>query len=106
MHPSILAILLLGTGHGWASQKAPDSFEYIYVAINKFTKWMEYQPLFKYTSAKAVQFMQSIFYRFGMPNWIISNLGSPFTAKEFKAWANDYGISIDYASMAHPQANG
>ena len=41
-----------------------------------------------------------------MPNRIISNLGSRFTAKEFKAWANDCGISIDYASMAHPQANG
>jgi transposase InsO family protein len=50
--------------------------------------------------------MQSIFYRFGMPNRIITDLGSPFTAKEFRAWASDCGISIDYASVAHPQANG
>jgi transposase InsO family protein len=27
-------------------------------------------------------------------------------AIEFKSWAQDYGISIDYASVAHPQANG
>jgi hypothetical protein len=38
-------------------------------------------------------------------NRIITDLRSPFTAKEFRAWASDCGISIDYASMAHPQAN-
>jgi hypothetical protein len=27
-------------------------------------------------------------------------------AIEFKSWAHDCGISIDYASIAHPQANG
>jgi transposase InsO family protein len=43
---------------------------------------------------------------FGMPNQVISDLGSPFTATEFKSWAQDCGISIDYASIAHPQANG
>jgi hypothetical protein len=82
-------------------KKAPRGFEYIYVAIDKFTKWIEYQPLVKFTSTKVVQFMQSIFYRFGMPNRIITDLGSPFTAKEFRAWASDCGISIDYASVAH-----
>ena len=41
-----------------------------------------------------------------MLNRIITNLGSPFTTKEFKAWASDCGISIDYASVAQPQSNG
>jgi transposase InsO family protein len=27
-------------------------------------------------------------------------------AIEFRSWAQDYGISIDYASVSHPQANG
>ena len=45
-------------------------------------------------------------YRFGMPNRIITDLGSPFTATEFKSWAQDCGFSIDYASVAHPEANG
>ena len=44
-------------------------------------------------------------YHFGMPNRIITNLGSPFIAIEFRSWAQDCGISIDYASIAHPQAN-
>jgi len=45
-------------------------------------------------------------HRFDMPNRIITDLGSPFAAKEFQYWAKDYGIEIDFASVAHPQANG
>ena len=50
--------------------------------------------------------MQDIMYHFGMPNRIITDLGSPFKAIEFRSWAQDCGISVDYASVAHPQANG
>jgi hypothetical protein len=45
-------------------------------------------------------------HHFGMLNQVIMDLGSPFTAIEFKCWAQDCGISIDYAFVAHPQANG
>ena len=41
-----------------------------------------------------------------MPNRIITDLGSPFTAREFQYWAKDYGIEIDFAYVTHPQANG
>jgi transposase InsO family protein len=87
-------------------KKAKGGFEYIFVAIDKFTKWIEYKPLVKYSAAKAVEFIQDIMHRFGMPNGVIMDLGSPFTAIEFRSWAQDYGISIDYASVAHPKANG
>jgi transposase InsO family protein len=50
--------------------------------------------------------MQDIMYQFGMPNRIIIDLVSPFTTIEFRSWAQDCGINIDYASVAHPQANG
>ena len=40
-----------------------------------------------------------------MPNRIIIDLGSPFTAIEFQSWAQDCGFSIDYASVAHSEAN-
>jgi hypothetical protein len=45
-------------------------------------------------------------HHFGISNRIITNLGSLFIAVEFKSWAQDCGISIDYASVAHPEANG
>jgi hypothetical protein len=43
-------------------------FEYIFVAIDKFTKWIEYKPLVKYSTTKAVEFIQDIMHRFGIPN--------------------------------------
>jgi hypothetical protein len=57
------------------------------VAIDKFTKWIEYKPLMKYSATKAVEFIQDIMHRFGMTNRVITDLGSPFTAIEFKIWA-------------------
>jgi hypothetical protein len=44
-------------------------------------------------------------HRFRIPNRIIIDLGSAFTAIEFRNWAQDCDISIDYASVAHPEAN-
>ena len=86
--------------------KAPGGFEYIFVAIDKFTKWIEYKPLVKFSSAKAIEFLQDIMQRFGMPNRIITNLGSSLTITEFKSWRQDCGIGIDYASATHLRANG
>jgi hypothetical protein len=33
-------------------------------------------------------------------------LCTPFTAIKFRNWGQDCGISIDYASVTHPEANG
>jgi transposase InsO family protein len=41
-----------------------------------------------------------------MPNRVITDLGSSFTTIEFRSWAQNCGISINYASIAQPQANG
>jgi hypothetical protein len=49
-------------------KKAKDGFEYIFVAIDKFTKWIKYKPLIKYSAAKAVKFIQDIMHCFSMPN--------------------------------------
>jgi hypothetical protein len=65
-------------------KKAKCGFEYIFVAIDKFTKWIEYKPLMKYSVAKAVEFIQDIIHRFGIPIHVITDLGSPFIAIEFR----------------------
>jgi hypothetical protein len=68
-------------------KKAKGSFEYIFVAIDKFIKWIEYKPLVKYSATKAVEFIQDIMHRFGIPNRFITDLGSLFMDIEFKSWA-------------------
>jgi transposase InsO family protein len=59
-----------------------------------------------YSATKVVEFIQDIMHRFGIPNRIIIDLGSPFTVIEFRNWAQDSSINIDYVLVAHPEANG
>jgi hypothetical protein len=83
-------------------KRAKGGFEYIFVAIDKFTEWIEYKPLVKYSAAKAVEFIQDIMHHFEMPDRVIIELGSPFTTIKLRSWAQDYDISIEYASVVHP----
>jgi transposase InsO family protein len=82
----------------------PDT--HVLVAIDKFTKWIEFKPIASLTSAKAVEFIQDIIFRFGIPNSIITDLGSNFTSSEFFDFCEQKSIQIKYASVAHPRANG
>jgi hypothetical protein len=58
------------------------------------------------TSAKAVEFIQEIMFRYGIPNNIITDLGSNFTSSKFFDFCEQWSIQIKYASVAHPRANG
>jgi transposase InsO family protein len=78
---------------------------HVLVAIDKFTKWIEYKPIASLTSAKAVEFIQEIMFRFGIPNSIITNLGSNYTTSEFFNFCEQRSIQIKCTSVAHPRAN-
>jgi hypothetical protein len=62
---------------------APGGFTQVLVAIDKFTKWIEYKPITKLTPDRVVDFISDILHRFGFPNTIIMDLGSNFTANQF-----------------------
>jgi hypothetical protein len=57
-------------------QKAPGGFSHLLVAINKFSKWIEVQPLTSIRSEQAVAFFTNIIHRFGVPNSIITDNGT------------------------------
>jgi hypothetical protein len=58
---------------------APGGFTHVLVAIDKFTKWIEYKPIATLTADQVVTFIYDILHCFGFPNTIITNLGSNFT---------------------------
>ena len=62
---------------------APRKFTCVFVLINKFSKWIEYMPLVKASSEKAVAFIDQVIHRFGIPNSIITDLGTQFTENAF-----------------------
>jgi transposase InsO family protein len=86
-------------------KKAQGGYTHVLVAIDKFTKWIEYKPVASLTSAKVVEFIQDIIFRFGIPNSIITGLGTNFTSSEFFEFCEQRSIQIKYASVAHPRAN-
>ena len=57
---------------------APGGFRYIYVAIDKFSKWIEYKPLVSATAKKAVELFEDIIHIFSLPNSIITDLETTF----------------------------
>ena len=85
---------------------APGNFKFVSVLIDKFSKWIEYMPLVKATSEKAVEFLNQIIHRFGVPNSIITDLSTQFTGTIFWDFCDDRGIIIKYVLVAHPRANG
>ena len=77
----------------------------MYVAIDKFSKWIEYKHLVSATAKKAVELFEDI-HRFSLPNSIITDLGTTFTGHHFWDFYEDRCISVKYVSITHPRANG
>jgi transposase InsO family protein len=50
--------------------------------------------------------MQDITHRFGVPNRIITDLGTTFTGFTFRDFCQDNTIDFYYSSVAHPRCNG
>jgi hypothetical protein len=84
---------------------AVGGYQYLYVAIDKFTKWLEVTPVVKINKQSVVKFIKSIIYQFRASNRIIIDNGSQFTSGAFQEYYEDLGIQICYASVTHPESN-
>jgi hypothetical protein len=85
---------------------APDSYRFILVAIDKFTKWIEVRPVAKVTSEEAAKFMQDIRHRFGVPNRIITDLGTTFIGSTFWDFLSRKHHRRLLLLGHHPRCNG
>nr|ABB47864.2 retrotransposon protein, putative, unclassified [Oryza sativa Japonica Group] len=105
-HTSFMAVCCLGLDILGPFRRAPGGFEYLYVAIDKFTKWPEAYPVIKIDKHSALKFIRGITARFGVPNRIITDNGTQFTSELFGDYCEDMGIKLCFASPAHPRSNG
>jgi transposase InsO family protein len=87
-------------------KRASSGFEYLLVAVDKFSKWIEAKPVKKPDGASALKFVISLVVRFGIPHSINIDNGPNFAVGELKDYCDDVGIRLDLASVAHPQSNG
>ena len=75
------------------------------MAVDKFTKWVEAEPVSKCDAATAVQFIKKVIFRFGFPHNIITDNGTNLSKGEMEEFCQ-WHIRLDIASVAHPQSNG
>ena len=85
--------------------KAQGGFEFLFVAIDKFTKWIEVEPIGKITATAAIKFIRGLVVRFGNPNHIIIDNRTQFTSSSFRNYCEEIMTKIFSVSVAHPQSN-
>jgi hypothetical protein len=110
MNPMVKPWPLRGWGIDQISQIFPWSSKghnFLLVATDYFTKWVEAIPLKVASSANVIEFIREhIIYRFGVPKSITTNQGKMFTSKEFEDFAASIGFKLINSSPYYAQANG
>jgi len=79
---------------------------YIMTLIDYHSKWPEVAFTSSITSKNVINFLTSVFSRFGNPHYIVSDNGCQFKSVEFAAFLKDRDIQHIYTSVYHPAANG
>ena len=84
-----------------------DGKEYILVAVNYVSKWVEAIPTRTNDHREVMRFItRCIFARYCCPRAIISDDGSHFNNSYFRALLKKYGVHHCITTPYHPQANG
>jgi len=87
-------------------KKAARGYTHLLVAIDKFSKWIEAQPITNIRSEQAILLFIDIIHRFGIPNVIITDNGTQFTGKKFLDFNERHHIRVNWSAVAQPQTNG
>jgi hypothetical protein len=85
--------------------RAVGGYRFLFVAIDKFTKWPEATPVVSITQGAAIAFLKSIIYIFGVTSHIITDNGTQFKSRLFQEYCEGIGTQLCFASMAHPMSN-
>jgi len=87
----------------------PSSFsnEYILLAVEYVSKWVEAIPAQKADAKTVIKFLKkNIFCRFGTPRVLISDGGSHFCNAQLQKVLEHYSVRYKVATTYHPQTNG
>nr|GEW97867.1 reverse transcriptase domain-containing protein [Tanacetum cinerariifolium] len=79
---------------------------YFSVAVDYLSKWVEANALPTNDARVVVNFLKSLFARFGTPRAIISDRGVHFCNDKFAKLMSKYGVTHRLATAYHPQTSG
>jgi len=87
--------------------QAPGQLKYHTVVVAYATKWIEAEPLSSISSARIQSHVfKQLICRFGIPAPVITDNGTQFIGKNFKAVLDGLHIRQHFSSVEHPQTNG
>ena len=87
-------------------KRSKDKKTHLLVTVDKFTKWVEAEPVSKCDAATAVQFMKKVIFRFSFPHSIITDNGTNLSKGAMEEFCQREHIRLDVSAVAHPQSNG
>ena len=75
-------------------------YQFLVVAVDYFTKWVEAEPLALVKAANIEKFVwKSIICRYGLPRVIIADNGPQFNCKSFREFCEKWKINLIFASL-------
>ncbi len=84
---------------------APHHQRYLIVAVDQYSKWPEAAACSTVTSLKVIEFLTSLFDRFGLVKEIVTDNGVQFVSDEFQSFLRRHSIrhcrSALYASLSN-----
>ncbi|KAL3279019.1 hypothetical protein HHI36_016535 [Cryptolaemus montrouzieri] len=79
---------------------------FICVIRDCFTKWVSFYPLKRATTRSILhRLTNDLFPRMGIPESILNDHGTQFTAKRWKETLNSMGVKVIFSSIRRPQSN-
>ncbi|GJT15926.1 reverse transcriptase domain-containing protein [Tanacetum coccineum] len=87
--------------------EAQGKVNFLIVAIDYFTKWIEAKPVIMITGNQIKKIIwDNIVCMFSLPGKIVSQNKKQFRDNPFKDWYDKHNIKQRFASVKHPQTNG
>jgi hypothetical protein len=87
-------------------KRSKDKKTHLFVAVDKFTKCVETEPVSNCEAATAVQFVKNLIFRFGYPHNIMTDNGTNLSKDAMMEFCQREHIRLDVSSVSHPQSNG
>src|SRR3954463_11169190 len=103
--PYHLSLCSMGLDMVGPLKRSPNKNTHLLVAVDKFTKWVEVEPVSKCDAETALKFLKKIIFRFGYPHSIITDNGTNLSEGVMQRLYQREHIRLDLASVAPPQSN-
>ena len=80
--------------------------QYHLIVVDSFSKWPEVMKCKNPMYSSTIRFLHELFTRFDIPDTIVSNNGTQFTAKELKDFCKAFSIVPITTTLYHTRSNG